>query len=962
MPTLKLTSPKSGQVYKLRVDAPPDDADMEEILGTLDQRFYASQDLDPSISEQGIPETAVNTLFRGLGNVGTTVVGGAAKLLDAGDRTLAKYAGTGYDGAFGKIAEFTDDVAEESRRVFPTNPANRKTEIVGEGVAQGLGMLAGGAAGKVLAGAGAAAAVPVGMGFTMGAGQGVDTAREVGIEEPEQQLLMGLLFGGVEAVTEKLGGFGNKAATDALLSQTRKKAAQVLKDAGKALVTESLEEGVAGSAQDLLIKAFAMEDPNRPGWTTTGVELPKLDRKMLEKRGEEMLGGAAGGAVFAGVEALGNLGAPSEAEARAYEASQVHDPDADVAETVEAEFPIEVTPTTNFVSVDTPYGTVEYNADIFEPEQIVEMGTDDLAELARLGHVRTPVAPAEPNAVVEPETQEPKTAKEWAKTLPSTDRDIPAAYQSTQLEQPYEGEFVEGELSADHYGDDPFIYRNEFIDPNDFRDVLKLEGLTYEQVVQMPSTQRYIQWYREGRTPPPVDVVIREKDSRKIANNRRRLVAALEAGVTRIPARVEIGKASELWRKETTPPPEVAISTAAATAAAEVGATETAAVLAQGAADLAAMQSAARPMQAARPVQRELPAPPAESAPLEGQEYDLSEPSQPTAEPEVVETVTPPIAEAPPLEGQDYDLTEQPVVPEDGEEVLSDGADIFTLQSWVQEHYPQAFEAGKYLSDFTPFFSAAYREARQKNPGLPTLQEYEVATSKPTNEAPPQVEQPAIPESQTAAAPAPEGEEVGGVAQRDPTKPEQMTPEELAAHEKQALVNRLQKELDDAKAGRTTPNVFTNGFKSKAAMVRSLTADLEKAKAESPKPDIWQAVMDASYGKKPVFIGLIDGLSQKQASPEVESLRDQAVTNLKDKGYVREGEFYIHQAPREMVKQAVPEDQTAPPTDSTPTEVTVHELLDGEIVEAQTPATRELLVDLRKMAVIYQKLLNCIQT
>ena len=63
--------------------------------------------------------------------------------------------------------------------------------------------------------------VPLISGFAMGANEGVDSAKELDLETPEEQLAMGLLFGGVEMVTERLGGIGNQAATDALLAGVR---------------------------------------------------------------------------------------------------------------------------------------------------------------------------------------------------------------------------------------------------------------------------------------------------------------------------------------------------------------------------------------------------------------------------------------------------------------------------------------------------------------------------------------------------------------------------------------------------------------------------------------------------------------------------------------------------------------------------------------------------------------------
>jgi hypothetical protein len=122
------------------------------------------------------------------------------------------------------------------------------------------------------------------------------------------------------------------------------------------------------------------------------------------------------------------------------------------------------------------------------------------------------------------------THKSWALTLPDE-------VQTTK--------FQEGQITADHYGDDPYIYRDQWVDPLMLLDNLKLEGLTYEQVTQMPSTQSYIELYKQGSVPPPITLVFNEPEGRLKSNNRRRVVAAVESGTKRIPARVEIGRASQ---------------------------------------------------------------------------------------------------------------------------------------------------------------------------------------------------------------------------------------------------------------------------------------------------------------------------------------------------------------------------------------------------------------------------------
>ena len=96
------------------------------------------------------------------------------------------------------IGEVADRITEESREVYPTNPANHKSEIIGEGAAQAVGMMAGAGAVRALgASAKIAGSVPLIMGAAMGTGEGVDAAKELGVEDPYKRLAMGLLFGGV---------------------------------------------------------------------------------------------------------------------------------------------------------------------------------------------------------------------------------------------------------------------------------------------------------------------------------------------------------------------------------------------------------------------------------------------------------------------------------------------------------------------------------------------------------------------------------------------------------------------------------------------------------------------------------------------------------------------------------------------------------------------------------------------
>lgn len=267
-------------------------------------------DADPLAEDVQNPlVTTGAALVKGLADVGPAIIGGGAKLMDAGADVVAKWTGEEKGGLFGNVAQFMDDIGEESARLYPVDSNNPIAATIGGGAAQGLGLLAGGAVGKGL-GLANAATVPLAAGFAMGAGSGIDKAKEIGVESPEGQMAMGLLYGGTELATERLMGIGNKQATEALLNAGKKSAEELLKRAAKTVTGEGGEEILAGTAQDLIARAFAAEDPANPGFTKTGVKLPAMDKQFLKDRGLDFVGGASGGAVFAGADVLMNRGRP----------------------------------------------------------------------------------------------------------------------------------------------------------------------------------------------------------------------------------------------------------------------------------------------------------------------------------------------------------------------------------------------------------------------------------------------------------------------------------------------------------------------------------------------------------------------------------------------------------------------------------------------------------------------------
>jgi hypothetical protein len=296
MPVYELTSAKTGQNYRVDFDRDPVEADVDEAVNYFDNEFARQNGVAPEVLDQGPLGTVINKVR----DVGPAVVGGlmetGGNLLGAGARLVGLP-----DSLPQGIAGLGADLQDEGRRLRPTNPANVTANTIGSGLQQGIGLVATmGAAAPVVGVKAALGTVPLVMGGIQGGGQGVMTARDMGIESPAGQLGMGAAFGAAEMLAERMGGAGSKALTEAV----QRGVASTLKQAGKTMGSEAVEEPVTGFAQDAAtwLGGQAVEDPNRPGFTTTGYELPKLDAAMLERRKQEAIGGAAGGTVFAGLQ------------------------------------------------------------------------------------------------------------------------------------------------------------------------------------------------------------------------------------------------------------------------------------------------------------------------------------------------------------------------------------------------------------------------------------------------------------------------------------------------------------------------------------------------------------------------------------------------------------------------------------------------------------------------------------
>ncbi len=130
---------------------------------------------------------------------------------------------------------------------------------------------------------------------------------------------------------------------------------------------------------------------------------------------------------------------------------------------------------------------------------------------------------------------------------------------NSEKEGPKPNTYKEGDLVIDGYGDNPYVYRMQYVDPKTVE--FGLEGETRQRVVNMPSTQKYIEWSKAGLEPFPISIVLQGDAKKPYSTNRRRVIAAQEAGVERIPAFVEIGRHKDIIKQalsEGKPvPPEV---------------------------------------------------------------------------------------------------------------------------------------------------------------------------------------------------------------------------------------------------------------------------------------------------------------------------------------------------------------------------------------------------------------------
>lgn len=285
----------------------------EESRATFSQAFddlanyHRPSDSEIEVSKQTPVGTFVNRL-RNIGPDALATAGGLADMASTlGHTALAAFNPasavneltrrmTGVD-PLGFVAEQAKLIQAEGERLRPTNPDNPTANTLGAAVNQIGAMVATGGT-AIAAGVPVSTAtrlIPQSIVFGSGAGQGLDTARQMGIQDPLAQAGMGAAFGAVETLTEKLGGIGGDWI---------KPAARPLAKLAQIPAVEAGEEIIAGRGQDAITLAAGAalgEDANNPGFTESGFKLPALDADLAERMKQEAIGGAAGGLIFSGL-------------------------------------------------------------------------------------------------------------------------------------------------------------------------------------------------------------------------------------------------------------------------------------------------------------------------------------------------------------------------------------------------------------------------------------------------------------------------------------------------------------------------------------------------------------------------------------------------------------------------------------------------------------------------------------
>lgn len=131
------------------------------------------------------------------------------------------------------------------------------------------------------------------------------------------------------------------------------------------------------------------------------------------------------------------------------------------------------------------------------------------------------------------------------------------------------------------------------------------------------------------------------------------------------------------------------------------------------------------------------------------------------------------------------------------------------------------------------------------------------------------------------------------------------TAAELTQRSQQAAIAAAEAALKAAKSGAEAPNIFTNGAKSKTALVRLRQNELATAKQAAPETffNAWQYIVDAKDQQLPVARDVIDSLSNEADPTGSGSLRQQAIDLLTNNGYASQADRFVYQ-PKEGVSDA----------------------------------------------------------
>ena len=338
--------------------------------------------------------------------------------------------------------------------------------------------------------------------------QSYESLRQEGIE-PEIALVGSSLVGSIEMLTEKV-------PMDLLL-----------KGAGKKYLVRALQLGTAESFQELLANMgqnYVTEKArqvDKMGWEKAVLQA-RVEWSIITNGWQDVM--AAGFLMGGGM--AGFTGGPSP---------DFFNPDVELktADTTRTQYQYRPSADQAFEDV---INRVRQEVKASEQAETLPT-TPQEAAIAPAPTIEPETAPVQPQASVEGVEA---TGKEpWEMTKGEFVKDKDTFVMNNITDNPTTNKYKEGDIIMDGYGENPYIYEMQMTDPKTL--AYGLEGMTYEQVVNMPTTQKYIEWYKQGNLPMPITVVKNDYEGNK-STNRRRVIAAIEAGVDQIPAFVEIGR------------------------------------------------------------------------------------------------------------------------------------------------------------------------------------------------------------------------------------------------------------------------------------------------------------------------------------------------------------------------------------------------------------------------------------